>query len=182
MVIDVARHPQSGSRREPRTNLFAMATVYSDSGSKPVKLRNLSSTGAHIEGAVLPVAGAQIRLRRGSLEVAGQIAWCREGEAGVRFASNVTVADWLPRGRAITGQQRIDEVVHQSRISSAASLSEQAHVPDGRPASSDLTRFRQALEALTEDLASDPVVFERHGHKLQVLDIVAGALQKLAAK
>lgn len=181
MVSDVARYPQSRSRREPRTNLFAMATVYSDSGSTPVKVRNLSSTGARIEGAVLPTAGAQIRLRRGSLEVAGQIAWCREGEAGVRFASKVTVPDWLPRGRAITAQQRIDDVVHQNRVSSAAPPPAQGRVPDVRPNSSDLTRLNQALKALAEELATDPVVFERHGHKLQLLDMVAGALQKLAA-
>ncbi len=157
-----------------------MATVYSDSGSTPIKVRNLSSTGARIEGAVLPMTGAQIRLRRGSLEVAGEIVWCRDGEAGVQFESNVTVSEWLPRGRAITAQQRIDEVVHQGRFPSAASRPTQVHVADTKPTQLDLLRLKRAIEVLAEDLANDPSVFERHGHKLQVLDMAAGALRKLA--
>lgn len=183
MIVDLSKHWQSQPPREARTNLFAMATVYAATGSMPVKVRNLSSTGARIEGPVLPPEDAQICLRRGDLEVSGKIIWCREGNAGVRFDSKVKVADWLPRGRASAPQQRIDRVVHEARQSSAvASPSVVAHLPDSIPTELELLRLRQAIEMLADDLANDPVVLERYGHKLQVLDMAASALRKLATQ
>ena len=62
MIAEVAE--EFDVRREPRTNMFVMATIYADTGSAPVKVRNLSSTGALIEGEVLPPLGATVRLRR----------------------------------------------------------------------------------------------------------------------
>ena len=183
MIPDSDEHLASRPQRAARTNLFAMATVYADSGSMPVKVRNLSSTGARIEGSFLPAPGSQIRMRRGSLETAGEVVWCRDGAAGIRFVSDIAVADWLPRGRAIAPQQQIDEVVHQARFSSAvASPVAPLCVPDSQPTSLELMRLKRAIESLAEDLANDPGVMERHGLKLQMLDIAAGTLRKLATQ
>jgi hypothetical protein len=50
-----------------------------------VKLRNLSSDGAQVEGDQLPVEGTEILFRKGELAVAGSIIWTKGKHAGIRF-------------------------------------------------------------------------------------------------
>lgn len=45
------------ARIELRTNMFALATVAGKDVAGPVKIRNLSPSGALIEGALLPLRG-----------------------------------------------------------------------------------------------------------------------------
>lgn len=182
MVTSLSDRSQSEARREVRTNLFAMATIYTDTASMPVKLRNLSSMGALAEGPVLPSENARIRLCRGSLEVFGEVVWCRNGNAGLRFEAAVTVADWMPRGRTIVAQQRIDELVHQARAHSTGVLPCASACSTMDVTSMDLLRLKQAIESLAEDLADDAAVVHRHGSRLQVLDLVAHTLKKLAVQ
>ena len=54
--------------------------------SVPVKLRNLSTDGALIEGDHLPVEGAEILFRKAELSLKGRIAWVEDRRAGVSFA------------------------------------------------------------------------------------------------
>jgi hypothetical protein len=185
MITQMRGHTQCEARREPRTNMFVMATIYADTGSAPVKVRNLSSSGALVEGGVLPPPGATFRLCRGSLNITGEVVWSRDGRAGLRFASGVSVADWLPRGKATAPQQRVDDIVQYAK----ASLIPTSISPEDCPifetnklSSLDMTRLRQAIESLAEDLANDPLIVERHASKLQTLDIAAQALRKLAAE
>jgi hypothetical protein len=56
----------------------------------PVKLRNLSSQGALIEGKDLPIEGSEIVFRRNDLKAKGRIAWIHEDQAGIAF--NVLLA------------------------------------------------------------------------------------------
>lgn len=162
-----------------------MATIYADSGSAPVRIRNLSPTGALIEGPVLPLPGTHVRLTRGSLSIMGNIVWHRDGRAGLRFKSTVSVADWLPQGRAVSAQQRIDEIVQHARTASKG-VDPRAPVDCPAPQSTslsavDLRQLGLAIQSLSEDLAADPVAVERHGSKLQTLDIVAQALRRIAS-
>lgn len=182
MTAETNTPVQSQARREPRTNLFAMGTIYTDGGSAPVRIRNLSPTGAMVEGGVLPKPGAQVRLRRGSLEVQAKAAWCKDGAAGLRFDSPVTVAEWLPRGRALAPQQRIDDVFHQARVGACyLTPNEPANPTSSRLGALELMRIQQAIESLAIELASDPSVVARYATKLQVLDIAAQALGKVAS-
>ena len=180
-------HEVVGERpREQRTNLFVMATLYCDAGSAPVKLRNLSSTGAMIEGGLIPATGTKVRLSRGSLNIVGKVVWSRSERAGLRLDSSILVSEWLPGGRAAAAQQRIDEIVQHAKTSNTAgaeSTSTLLASPAAEVVSaSDLMRLSRALDALAEDLADDPAAVERHGSKLQTLDLVAQMFAKLAAR
>lgn len=172
--------------RPPRTNMFVMATIYAGTGSAPVKVRNLSSSGALIEGPVLPHPGTQVRLSRGGLSITADIVWQKDGRAGLRFESVVSVADWLPHGRAISAQQRVDEIVQQAKDTSNGMLPVASIDYPGsqiaKLSATDLTRLRLAIQSLAEDLAADPAAVERHGSKLQTLDIAAQALGRLASE
>jgi hypothetical protein len=171
------------ARLVARTNLFVMAAICVGLGSEPVKVRNLSTNGALVEGAILPRPGTQVRLCRADLNIDGEVIWCRDGRAGLRFNSEVAVEDWLPQGSAKANQQRVDRLVRQFKTSGVAWAPSAA--PDDVPGKdisvAELDQLRTAIESLAEDLAADDAIVERHMSKLQTLDIVAQALGKLAA-
>lgn len=184
MTAEEAEPSHCNARRETRTSLFVMATLYADSGSAPVKVRDLSSAGALIEGGLIPPPGTDVRLCRGSLNIMGEIVWCRGGRAGLKFNSSVSVSEWLPGRRAVASQQRVDEIVQEVKASetlTSRSPSQDSKLQPGKITPAELTRLRVAIESLAEDLAADPDVVQRHIAKLQTLDIVAQALRKLVA-
>jgi len=173
--------PPSEHRLESRNNIFVMATVYAGGGSTPVRVRNISRSGALIEATDLPPAGTSIRLSRGSLEVMGNIMWVDVHKAGLRFATSVRVADWLPQGKRGSGQQLVDEMVHQARLGPAARTpqpdrSDQANLTFA----DELSQLRYMLERAGEDLASDSAVTTNHPAALQFIDGVAQSLARLA--
>ena len=51
----------------------------------PVKLRNLSSEGALIEGDRLPSVGSPVTFHKKELSLAGHVAWITGNRAGVAF-------------------------------------------------------------------------------------------------
>ena len=166
--------------------MFVMATIYADSGSAPIRVRNLSPTGALIEGPLLPPPGTQVRMSRGSLNIMGDIIWHKDRRAGLRFKSTVSVADWLPHGRSLDDQQRIDEVIQNARMGNRG-VSPRAPIDSltshsTKLSAMELRRLRLTILTLSEDLAADPLVVERHGAKLQTLDVVAQALGRLASE
>jgi hypothetical protein len=175
---------KSETRLTARTNLFVMAVICAGLSSEPVRVRNLSTSGALVEGAVLPQPGTQVRLCRADLDVEGEVMWCKDGRAGLQFGSSVIVADWLPQGSAKAGQQRVDRLVQKLKSDGlSASPSSVAIGENDRKdfSAQELNHLRKAVESLAEDLAADAAIVEHHSSKLQTLDIVAQALGKLAA-
>lgn len=51
----------------------------------PVKLRNLSSKGALVEGINLPDVDSAVTFRKKELKLAGRVAWVAAGRAGIAF-------------------------------------------------------------------------------------------------
>ena len=101
-------------RSDPRSNVFLTAVLCAGGARMNVRIRNLSAHGALLEGPALPAQGAVVQIRRGSLSVAGDIAWSRDQHCGVRFASNIEVGSWIERAGPI-GQQRIDAAIADFR-------------------------------------------------------------------
>ena len=77
-------------RRSPRYRVLLIARLVTTCSERIVKLRDLSATGAMIEGPRIPAAGTDILLQRGSLEVFGTIVWKKEMQAGIEFAEPLT--------------------------------------------------------------------------------------------
>lgn len=98
------------ARASPRTNLFLAAALHAPRYSAPVRVRNMSATGALVEAAAVPDAGTEIRLVRGSLAIPGEVAWSAAGRCGLHFSSLVSVHEWMvpPANRE---QQRVDDAV-----------------------------------------------------------------------
>jgi hypothetical protein len=159
--------------------MFIMAEISASSVSGPVKICNLSTQGALIEGARLPAADEALELRKGDILAAARVVWTEGGKAGLKFHPPISVSDWMPLG--YSGQQAVDATFRQVK-------QDAAHPPlvtaDPVAASAiDPEQLRQAaaaLEALADGLAEDAEAVARHGSNLQILDIAAQLMRKLA--
>ncbi len=149
--------------------MFVAATIYADGASSPVNIRNLSQTGALIEGPVLPDVGERIALKRGQLQVSGWIAWRVERKAGVRLDASVHIPDWIKR-QVSSGQERVDALLELVR-SDAAPPADPVTVP-GQAASveAELRQLRTELGELERRLIEDPVLVAAHP-EIQTIDI-----------
>lgn len=170
---------EEDGRFERRKNMFVMATIYADSGSAPVKIRNLSSTGALIDGTVIPIPSTRIRLSRGGLTIVGQVIWQKGTLAGVRFDSRASVAEWLPKGSAAVPQEQVDLMAQKIRAAPSG-LPVSAEPQTQHVSASEITRVKCLLEALSEELADEIDLVTRVGSRLQSLDVAAQILGRLA--
>ena len=151
------------------------ATLYSDAGSAPVRIRNMSQSGALIEASAVPDPGAEVILKRGSLQTGGYIAWKVKGKAGIAFSTRVSVGDWL--SRQVRGHQdEVDEIVSNLKAGSPpGSAADGAGVASTPSIEAELLALRGDLVRLGNGLAGDAILVATHP-EVQMLDI---ALQKI---
>lgn len=93
------------NRRSSRSNVLLAAAIEAFGNAIPVKLRNLSTLGALIEGKNLPLEGSKVVFKRNELAVDSHIAWVLGDQAGVAFTRAIACEDVLrnipaPRHRA----------------------------------------------------------------------------------
>jgi hypothetical protein len=85
------------SDREPRQRLLRAGTLYWSGISIPVRLRNISESGAGLESGRELCPGAEVELDLG--EAGFQIAevrWSKDGQVGLRFATSFDIAALAP--------------------------------------------------------------------------------------
>ena len=166
-----------------RASIYIAAALYCDGSPSPVKIRNISATGALLEGAVIPSVGALVQLVRGELIVHGLVAWTSDCRCGLKFSGCIDVQQWRAV-RCNSEQQRVDEVVRLVKAGAvplpvpplSQHRPQERHDP-GAELSGDLQRASQLLDNLGGVLAGDVDIIERHGPALQNLDI---AMQVIA--
>ena len=83
------------NRRLRRSNVLLAASIEVSGASFPVKLRNLSTEGALIEGEGLPVEGSEVLFRRNDLSVNSRVAWVHGRHAGVAFCRPIAQEEVL---------------------------------------------------------------------------------------
>lgn len=176
---------QVDGRADPRTSIYLAAALYTDGCSSPVKIRNISATGALLEGAAIPRVGTLVQLVRGTLIAHALVAWATDARCGLKFSGQVDVQSWRAAPTNVE-QQRVDEVV---RLVKAGAVP--LPVPplgQGKPADrtsidtselvGDLRQISKLLDKLGSELAGDSDIVTRHGPALQNVDI---AMQMIAA-
>lgn len=164
-------------RAERRSNLFVLAALHCRGQGAPiaVRVRNLSPTGALVEGPDLPATGSAVRLARGALTVEGEVTRRDDTSAGVRFIGLVQISDWLP-GTRNHRQQRVDQLVMEARAGRARQAGGGA--PDA-PSPPDYSAIARSLHQASEALLGDPDLVRRHPGALQAIAIAAQALERL---
>ena len=161
--------------------MFLVATLYFGGASSPVRVRNMSTTGALIEGASLPKTGTEVILRRGALEAPATTAWSKAGRAGLTFAGPVDASYWL----AAKEGQRATQV---EQIASGPKLAALAVAPVVVPAVerassmmavvAELAGLQAQLGQLGDQLAGDAFVLVHHP-EVQLLDAVGQRIGKI---
>ncbi len=184
-------------RASPRTNLLLSANAEVGGRILPVRIRNLSESGAMVEGAGLPDAGMKLVLARGDLHVSAVVAWAAGSRRGVRFDGPTPVQEWTggakPRPLDCTGlrdQRRVDALQAEARSDSSSARALRAAAPAAAPAVSpdldsrlahELGYVQRLLETLGDELIKDLFLVQRHGQSLQSLDLVSQILGHVAA-
>lgn len=173
-----ASPPGLDSRVYSRTSMFVGATLRLGGTTRPVKLRNMSETGALIEGVADLPSGTEIEIQRGRLQVEAAVVWGQGNQAGVRFRFPERVDLWLKPAGSVE-QQRVDDLVQQLRQSPAGALA----APESPRSADGLSPVHQIIRLLTEledALVNDALVIGQHGAKLQNLDLALQILRRLA--
>ena len=171
-------------RREARRSMFVAAVLKLGDQPFPVRIRNMSTTGALLEGAILPPSGSRVELVRAGLAVNGQVAWAMGAHCGIKLDLVVTVDSWLS-GKAAAHQQQVDAMLaevrrdlHQHPATPDAAEPVSAMATRDSAAAADLADIARMIGELGDGLASDPLVLARHMAGLQLID---EAQQRLAA-
>ena len=168
-------------RAAPRSSMY-LAAVMSD-GRPPldVRIRNMSRTGALVEGLGLPPVASTVRLSRGSLAIAGRIVWSNENRCGVQFNHDVEVDKWLSPALN-RKRQRVDSIIRQVKQNSLPKSLPQlsAGISDPTWLTEDLERIGYLLEKIGDRLADDEDVISRHQTHVQQLDIAIQSLKAIA--
>lgn len=165
-------------RGAERKALFVAAALVDAAGSFPVRIRNISPSGAMVEGDQLPRLDSAIRLVRAELSVSGRVAWSAGRQCGLAFDHFVDVAAWTAR-TGHQGQDNVDRMVAAVRSGVAAPV---AAVRVTRTAIEDVRAIRSLVDGLGEELAGDPEIVARHLTALQAIDRAAQLLDALEKK
>ncbi|HET7316356.1 MAG TPA: PilZ domain-containing protein [Sphingomicrobium sp.] len=80
-------------RDEKRSRVFLSAEVDSGSGPTPVRIRDISKTGALLESDSPPEAEANLALTCGSTMLKARVAWVDRGWFGVEFFTPLLMGD-----------------------------------------------------------------------------------------
>lgn len=184
-MVPAGKSVETEARGASRASIFLAAVLYGGSTPTPVKIRNISPSGALVEGPVIPPVATPVKLVRGGLTAHGLVAWSVEGRCGLKFSSCVDVQQWRATPTN-SEQKRVDEVVRLVKAG-AVPLPVPPIVRMGSPVevqdtaaelAGDLFRASELLNQLGGALAGDCDIVTRHGTELQKLDI---AMQIIAA-
>ena len=88
-------------RRGKRVNAFLLAFIEAGGAAVPVRLRNISSSGALIEAEAGFVLGAKVLFRRAFAALPAEIVWARGGRFGLLFEADIAEEDVVALSRRI---------------------------------------------------------------------------------
>lgn len=157
-----------------------------------VRIRNLSGSGALLEGPAFPIVGEKLTLRRSDIEIGATVVWRAGSRCGVKFDGTTSVADWVS-GKSSGGgpspnQALVDNIQAAIRSGSPVtatgrSIADPEFVKsnlDGRLAE-ELALVIRLLENMGDKLTDEPIIVQRHPKTLQDFDLACQILGHLAA-
>jgi PilZ domain-containing protein len=175
----------------PRSNVMFAATLGVDGAQLAVRVRNLSETGALVEGATLPSPDTRIRLLRNTLSVDGSVVWSSSGRAGLRFTSVIDPRAWIKPGATPPAPSADQAFVDTIQAAARAGLpalparpmpqGDRAKLTAAMPSRivEELAYVRRLVESIGDELVSEPAVVCRHPAALQKFDLAAQILGQL---
>lgn len=162
--------------RAGRTRLFLSATIGFGAARATVRVRDLSASGARIEGENLPVVGASTTMDRGALTAGGTIIWREHKAAGLRFDQPLELDRWMPGLVA-----RDPEEAEKSVADPLGPSTGTAEAMLRQRLTEELDYVARLLESLGTDLVRDPLIRARYGQQLENLGMSAQILGHVGA-
>lgn len=87
--------------RAPRQTLLRSGTLYWSGISIPVRLKNISASGARVEGGHELCPGAEVELDLGEAGFqTAEVRWSKDGQVGLRFAADFNLDALAPAAAA----------------------------------------------------------------------------------
>jgi hypothetical protein len=189
-VIPEKGAADNGSRRRlSRSKLLLAGSIESAGMKSPVRIRDLSETGALLEGPAFPAVDSILTLTRLAVQIDARVVWHRPPKCGVEFQGQISIPEWISGkpGPVNFGQARVDGIQAAIRAGtpipsdvSVADLPVDLHSLDDR-IGTELTAMQGLLEAMSSELSGDPDVVHRHCAVLQNFDLVSQTLGHLTA-
>jgi hypothetical protein len=179
-----------GQHRSSRTNLLLSGTIEARDIRSSVRIRNLSETGALLEGAVLPKVGEHLVLRRLDLEIGATVIWSASSRCGVTFLGSISVDNWRAGSwvapRLSEKQKEVDRIQSAIRAGKLESLhtvipepAAQTTMFTDKRIADELLGVQQLLEKMGDQLSDDAAVVQRHSLTLQSFDQACQSLGRL---
>ena len=177
--------------REARKSFMLAATLEASGAGVPVRIRNMASRGAMVDGSYLPSPGTTVVLSRLALKVSAKVVWRLDGRCGLELAEEVRPEDWVAGVRAgvprsSLGQARVDGIQEALRqgaempvppVETSAVAVDHDRL-DGLIAA-EIDKVREALDRALDELTESPEVLARHERALQAIDIACAILDSL---
>ena len=82
-------------RASERSRVLLAASVRNAFGDHPVKIRDVSITGALVEAPLVPPSGSRLLLNKGAISVTGTVVWTGSGKYGLQFHETIDPAELL---------------------------------------------------------------------------------------
>lgn len=92
---EASSQPPAQMQRSPRRKVVLKAMLQSMTGTQQVAVRNLSTTGAMIEGTTVPPVGREVILKAGKLDCFCRVVWVEGNRCGLHFDEPIPMADVL---------------------------------------------------------------------------------------
>lgn len=182
------------ARAYARTNTMLAATLEFDGVQHPVSVRNLSASGAMVDGRHLPLQGQGVTLWRDGQRIPAQVVWTARNRCGLAFGAHVKVDQLIKRPK-LSGpaapppshQARVDAIQHALRENRSIPTFNETEALVGAAAVGkrlvDEVGYAQRLvEMVGEALANDSYVLTRYAVVLQQLDEAEQLLRKLSGE
>ena len=159
-----------------------------DGERHPVFVRNLSITGALIDGRHLPMPGQSVVLHRDDHKIPGTVAWTVGNRCGLSFAVHVKVEALIKRGKpqeaTSAHQARVDAIQRALRENRAIPSFDETEAVVGAAAvgarvADEIGFAHRLVDGVNEALANDTYVLTRYAVVLQQLDEAEQLLRKL---
>ena len=96
--------------RSPRRRMAFKGVIETSSDKGTVSIRNLSCTGAMVEGENLPNTGRDIILTFKGLELFGRVVWCDGRRCGLHFDEELNSSQVLELHQITPEQVRSEEL------------------------------------------------------------------------
>lgn len=110
LVTDETQYP----RAHPRVRVLLSVKLITTTDEVDAKVRDLSLSGAMLQGRSLPKAGSDLIISRGSLEIFARVVWTRAGLCGVKFDSPLCALEELLRSAA--ARDNVGQVEEKERF------------------------------------------------------------------